>query len=128
MAYRLPLRNGLSLLSIVTMKPTFVMTLVAVAACIGLQLASARDNDAGQDYGSRWGRWIALLPGGEQVKLKAAHALAIQDPAVKAAAEKRKQAEKEYHDLLRATILKIDPSLQSALNTMPEPKKHHRRW
>ena len=101
----------------------------AVSAYFGLvQLVPAQENDEKGTHHGGWKKWIELLPGGEQVKLRAVHALAREDPAVRAADEKRKQAEKEFHDILRAAMLKIDPTVQPILDRMPEPKKHHHRW
>jgi hypothetical protein len=101
----------------------------AVSASIFLlPLARGEENAEKDSPRSGWRKWIEMLPGGEQTKLRAVHAIAMEDPAVKAAEEKRKQAEKEFHDLLRATMLKIDPSLQPTLDKMPEPKKHHHKW
>jgi hypothetical protein len=101
----------------------------AVSASICLLPVARGEEDAEKDsHRSTIRKWIELLPGGEQTKLKAVHALAMEDPAVKAADEKRKQAEKEFHDVLRATMLRIDPSVQPTLDKMPEPKKHHHKW
>jgi hypothetical protein len=38
------------------------------------------------------------------------------DPAVRAASEKRKRADEEYHEALRVAILKRDPSLAPVLD------------
>jgi hypothetical protein len=100
----------------------------AVSAYLGLvQFAPAQDT-VEKDTKGGLKKWIDLLPGGEQAKLKAVHTLAMEDPAVRAADEKRKQAEKEFHDILRAAMLKIDPTVQPILDKMPEPKKPHHRW
>jgi hypothetical protein len=106
-----------------------VLIAVAAFAYLGLvQFVPAQESTEKSAPHGGWRKWIELLPGGEQVKLKAVHALAMEDPAVRAADEKRKQAEKEFHDILRATMLKIDPAVQPILDKMPEPKKHHHRW
>ena len=92
-------------------------------------MARGEEENAEKDsHPSTIRKWIELLPGGEQTKLKAVHALAMEDPAVKAADEKRKQAEKEFRDVLRAAMLRIDPSIQPTLDKMPEAKKHHHKW
>jgi len=102
---------------------------VAAFAYLGLvQFVSAQEIVEKDQHHGGWKKWIELLPGGEQVKLKAVNALAMEDPAVRAADEKRKQAEREFHDILRAAMLKIDPTVQPILDKMPEPKKHHHRW
>ena len=106
-----------------------VLVAGAVSACLGfVQFVPAQENvETGTRRGG-WKKWIELLPGGEQVKLRAVHALAMEDPAVRAADEKRKQAEKEFHDILRAAMLKIDPTVQPILDKMPEPRKHRQHW
>lgn len=106
---------------------------VAAFAYLGLirfvpaQESAQESTEKGAHHGG-WRKWIELLPGGEKVKLKAVHALAMEDPAVRVADEQRKQAEKEFHDILRAAMLKIDPTVQPILDKMPEPAKHHHRW
>jgi hypothetical protein len=101
----------------------------AVSASICLLPMARGEEDAEKDsHRSTIGKWIELLPVGEQTKLKAVHVLAMEDPAVKAADEKRKQAEKEFRDVLRAAMLRIDPSIQPTLDKMPETKKHHHKW
>jgi hypothetical protein len=100
----------------------------AVSACLLVQFVPAQDTVEKDTHHGGLKKWIDLLPGGEQVKLKAVHALAMEDPAVRAADEKRKQTEKEFQDILRAAMLKIDPTVQPILDKMPEPKKQHHWW
>jgi hypothetical protein len=101
----------------------------AVSLCLGLvPFAPAQEGVEKDTHHDGLKKWIELLPGGDQVKVKAVHALAMEDPAVRAADEKRKQADKEFRDILRAAMLKIDPAIQPILDKMPEPKKHHNRW
>jgi len=45
------------------------------------------------------------------------------DPAVRAANEKRKRANDEYHKVLRAAILKRDPSLATILDQIRERRE-----
>ena len=45
------------------------------------------------------------------------------DPAVRAANEKRKRANDEYHEALRAAILKRDPSLAPILDRIRERRE-----
>lgn len=45
------------------------------------------------------------------------------DPAVRAANEKRKRANDEYHEALRAAILKRDPSLATILDQIRERRE-----
>jgi hypothetical protein len=101
----------------------------AVSAYLCLaQFGPAQETVEKDSVRGGWKKWIELLPGGEQAKLRAVHALAMEDPAVRAADERRKKAEKKFHDTLRAAMLKIDPTVQPILDKMPEPKKHHHRW
>jgi hypothetical protein len=107
-----------------------IFAAVSASICL-LPMARGEENAENPEKDSHQStirKWIELLPGGEQTKLKAVHALAMEDQAVKAADEKRKQAEKEFHDVLRATMLRIDPAVQPTLDKMPEPKKHHHKW
>ena len=109
--------------------PALVLIVVVAFAYLGLvQFVPAQESTEKGTHHGGWRKWIELLPGGEKVKLKAVHALAMEDPAVRAADEKRKQAEKDFHDILRAAMLKIDPTVRPILDKMPEPKKHHHRW
>jgi hypothetical protein len=60
----------------------------------------------------------------EQLKLRAAEQQAAQDPAVKAALERRNTAIREFRTTLRASMLKADPSVQSILEKVsikPKP-------
>jgi hypothetical protein len=100
--------------------PILVFSVLFVCSCFDpVQLVSAKENvKNGNPHGS-WKKKIALLPVGERVKLKTVHALAMRDRAVRVAEEKRKQADKEFHDILRATMLKIDPTVQPILDKMP---------
>ena len=52
----------------------------------------------------------------EQLKLRAAEKTAAEDPAVVAAMKKRDQAIAEYRAQLRASLLKIDPTLGPILD------------
>jgi hypothetical protein len=113
------------------MKTRSLLLLIAGAVSAYLclvQFVPAQETAENDPHHAGWKKWIEQLPGGEQVRLKAVHALAMEDPAVRAADEKRKQAEKEFHDILRAAMLKIDPTVQPILDKMPKAKKHHHRW
>jgi biopolymer transport protein ExbB/TolQ len=52
----------------------------------------------------------------EQVKLRAAERNAAEDPAVKAALEKRNRAIQEFRAALRASIIKSDPTVEPILD------------
>jgi hypothetical protein len=104
-----------------------VLVAGAVAAYLGLvPFLPAQDVEKGTHH-TGWKEWIDRLPAEEQVKLRAVRALAMQHRAVQAADAKRRRAEKRFHDVLRATMLKIDPTIQPILDKMPAPKKHRRQ-
>jgi len=67
---------------------------------------------------------FANLSADEREKLKAARQKAMQDPAVQAAQEKMRQADKEFHETLHASMLKADPSIQAILDKMPIGERH----
>jgi hemolysin activation/secretion protein len=52
----------------------------------------------------------------EQVKLRAAERNAAEDPAVKAALEKRNRAIQEFRAALRASMIKADPTVEPILD------------
>ena len=66
---------------------------------------------------------FANLSADEREKLKAARQKAMQDPAVRAAEEKAREAEREFHAALNASMLKADPSIQPILNKMPKGER-----
>ena len=105
---------------------SLVLITLVVSSCLGLvRQVRAQDNvEKGNPHG-RWKEIIDQLPGGERVKVKAVHALAMEDRAVRVANEKRKQADTKFHDILRATMLRIDPTIQPILDKVRESKKHH---
>ena len=108
---------------------TMLLIAGALSVCLSLvQFAPAQEGVEKDTHHGGEKKWMEFLPGGDQVKLKADRALAMEDPAVRAADEKRKQADKEFRDLLRAAMLKIDPAIQPILDKIPEPRKHHNRW
>ena len=62
-------------------------------------------------------RW-ANLTDEERAKLKAAHQKAMEDPAVRAAQEKLRQARREFREVMRPALLKADPTIQPILEKM----------
>ena len=101
-------------------KLTFLLVPALAAA---LQFAptvlaqSPADKPARQFQMERRARW-ASLNNEERSKLKAAHQKAMDDPAVRAARDKLKQARREFREVLRPAILKADPSVQPILEKM----------
>jgi Spy/CpxP family protein refolding chaperone len=65
----------------------------------------------------RRARW-ANLTEEDRVRLKAAHQKAMEDPAVRAAQEKLRQARREFRQLMRPALIKADPSIQQILEKM----------
>jgi Spy/CpxP family protein refolding chaperone len=62
-------------------------------------------------------RW-ANLTDEERAKLKAAHQKAMEDPAVRAAEEKLRQARREFREVMRPALLKADPTIQPILDKL----------
>ena len=69
---------------------------------------------------------FASLPADERQKLKAAHEKAMQDPAVRAAHDKMRQAHREFRNAMHAGMLQADPSIQPILDEMPKGGKGDR--
>ena len=65
----------------------------------------------------RRARWASLTEE-ERAKLKAAHQKALEDPAVRAAQEKLRQARREFREVMRPALLKADPTVQPILEKM----------
>lgn len=61
---------------------------------------------------------FANLSEEERTKLRAAHQKAMEDPAVRAAQEKLRQARREFRQLMRPAMLKADPSIQGILDKL----------
>jgi hypothetical protein len=83
----------------------FILAIVTVSGCAGP--AHPRESRS---------RWLKGVSQSDRVKLRALREMVKDDPAVRAADEKRKRANDEYHEALRAAILKQDPSLAPILD------------
>jgi len=98
----------------------FFAIMIAAAA----QLVPVLDGEDTKAQGEGWRRHrnerFANLPADERQKLQAAHRIAMQDPAIKAAHDKLRQAHKEFRDAMRAAMLKADPTIQPILDKMPK--------
>ena len=68
-------------------------------------------------------QWLKLMSADERAKFEAAKKEAMKDPDVKAANERRKQADAEYRRLLHNQLLKADPSLKPLLDKIAQFKK-----
>jgi Spy/CpxP family protein refolding chaperone len=103
------------------MKSKFTFLLVPALAT-ALQLAPAvfaqpPDKPNRPFLMERRARW-ANLTENERAKLKAAHQKAMEDPAVRAAHDKLRQARREFREVMRPALLKADPSIQSILDKL----------
>jgi hypothetical protein len=99
---------------------------LVLVALTGSLAGCASDQTAdGFEHSRHHRAWsfLAKLPAEERAKLRAAHEIAIRDPAVRAARQQRTRANKKYHDALRAAMLKADPSLQPILDKIDRHKK-----
>ena len=98
------------------------MTLIAGAA-----VSPAQDTEPKHGKHHKMSEWLSALSSDEQAKLRAAHKQALQNPEVRAAAERRKQANAEYHDQLNREMLRIDPSLKPLLDKLYEFARHNEK-
>jgi Spy/CpxP family protein refolding chaperone len=65
---------------------------------------------------------LANLSEEERARLKAAHQKALEDPAVRAAQERLRQARREFRQVMRPALIKADPSIQAILDKL-RPEK-----
>ena len=106
------------------MKSLMTMSILA-AALQTTPISFGQDaNEPGKGGPRHQEERFANLSADEREKLKAARQKAMQDPLVQAAQEKRRQADKEFHDALHASMLKADPSIQPILDKMPKGERH----
>ena len=106
------------------MKSLMTMSILAAALQIKPISFGQDANEPGKGGPRHQEERFANLSADEREKLKAARQKAIQDPVVQAAQEKRRQADKEFHDALHASMLKADPSIQPILDKMPKGERH----
>jgi hypothetical protein len=72
-------------------------------------------------------RWLEGVSHADRIKLRALREMVKNDPEVRAANEKRKRANDEYHEALRAAILKRDPSLATILDQIRKRREQSER-
>ena len=108
------------------MKMKSLMTMSILAAALQIKpISFGQDaNEPGKGGPRHQEERFANLSADEREKLKAARQKAMQDPMVQAAQEKRRQADKEFHDALHASMFKADPSIQPILDKMPKGERH----
>ncbi len=71
----------------------------------------------------RHSSWLQTVPGADREKLRALRRVVMNDPAVRAARERRKRANDEYHEVLSAALLKRDPSLAPVLDKIRKQRE-----
>jgi hypothetical protein len=95
----------------------FVLSLVVLAIMQLASFAFAQEvdgSDVRREAREREER-VNKLSTEEQLKLRAARQKAAEDPAVKAALEKRNKAIEEFRAALRASMIKADPTVEPIL-------------
>jgi hypothetical protein len=88
-----------------------VLTLAAALQFAPTALAQGPADKQFKQFQERRARWASLSEE-ERSKLKAAHQKAMEDPAVRAAHDRLKQARREFREVMRPAMLKADPTLQ----------------
>jgi Spy/CpxP family protein refolding chaperone len=97
------------------------IALVIAASAAALQLIPAvHAEDSQKHFGGRKDHHglrdhFASLTEEEKSRLKAAHQKAMEEADVKAAHEKLKAARQEFHQAMKAAMLKADPTIQPLL-------------
>ena len=94
-----------------------IPTLAAALQFAPIAMAQGPADRPFKQLQERRARW-ANLTEEERSKLKAAHQKAMEDPAVRAARDRLKQARREFREILRPALLKADPSVQPILEKM----------
>jgi len=90
------------------------LTIIGLVLCIAASVGGCAGS--GQTRrGSRL-RWFEGVSEADRAKLHQLREMVKDDPAVRAASEKRKRADEEYHEAVRVAILKRDPSLAPVLD------------
>ena len=110
------------------MKMKLLTTMAILTAAAQLGPVACGEDQKGQGAGWRGHRndRFASLPADERQKLKAAHEKAMQDPVVRAAHDKMRQAHREFRNAMHAAMLQADPSIQPILDKMPKGGKGDR--
>ncbi len=90
-----------------SMKSRLSLTMVLVILWTLAPAVQARHHKVSQ--------WLSGLSSESRGRLHAAKKEALKDPAVRAASERKKQADAEYRELLHREMLRRDPSLKPLL-------------
>ena len=94
---------------------SFILFLVALVPLSSVTWAQDLDDSLYKAQRQRE-QQVAKLSVEEQLKLRAAELEASEDPAVKAALEKRNKAIQEYRAALRASMIKSDATVAPILD------------
>src|SRR3954451_12617178 len=73
---------------------------------------------------AQWRQRLANLSSNEREQFRTAHSKAIQDPEVRAAQARLRQAQREYRERMRAAMLKADPAIAPVLDKVPQGRVH----
>jgi hypothetical protein len=103
-------------------KSVVTMSILATALSFA-PMIFGQDEDQPMGRKGHWQQGLSNLSPDERQKLQAARQTAMQDPAVQAAHDKMRATHKEFHDAMRAAMLKADPSIQPILNKIPPPNR-----
>jgi hypothetical protein len=99
-----------------------------LTTCLALQLSplvlAQNPNDAQGARRTHWRQRLANLSSGEREQFRTAHSKAIQDPEVRAAQARLRQAQHEYRERMRAAMLKADPAIAPVLDKVPQGRAH----
>jgi hypothetical protein len=99
-----------------------------LAACVTLQLSplvlAQNPDDPQTGRGAHWRQRLANLSSDEREQFKTAHSKAVQDPEVRAAQARLRQAQREYRERMRAAMLKADPRIAPVLDKLPQGRAH----
>lgn len=71
--------------------------------------------------------WLEAIPPADRARLTALRSEVKNDPEVRAARERRAQANEQYQQALRTAILKRDPSLAPILEKMRKRRQQRER-
>lgn len=98
-----------------------IVTICTLAQLAPLAVAQGRQStETTGRRGAHLAQKLAALSPAEREQLRTAHAKAMQDPALRAAHLKMRQAHREFRENMRASLLKADPTIQPVLNKIPE--------
>jgi hypothetical protein len=119
--------QAVCILKTMKIKSLLVISALAMTLQSGPAVLGQDSDQMGAGQRGRRSEQMANLSPQDRQKLEAARQKAMADPTVQAAHEKVRQAQKEFHDAMRAAMLRADPSIQAILDKMPERAMRNRR-